>query len=968
MKRLIYRYLPILLVVVIGLSLPISQVAADDTCNTYDFSTGEHGFVLITTPGGSDPSVGSYSGSEYDTGYVSVSGFDEQRVHIYLDFGATWTLTSIQVFYSVDVEDAVRAPAQIIISGNGDSPQEYDISSGSGQNHTFDGGGGTGDRLDVSLLAEAGFDPGPQGSGSISKVIICGTLPSGEPTLTMPLASADLHPTWGMYDSTYVHSLDDTWSDDDGREPVDAYSNKLNVHVHAVAAGTVTAVDPDITSQCVPMDEVSPEIPFAPHACFVIIPAVIAEEDVAQVFTVQMTNTSLVLVQDDSDSTIIYTYFISNATVSVGDHLDAGCVLGETIPLNNAPIHLGDIGVGLAIGNSGATATAAITGGLNSIYTGKSVVVVRQDKLVPEITRLYPNLTAEPDESTCGTGSFGGCINANSSLLSLDSWSATEGVDLIPGGGVTLPGGTTSTQIYQTGITVVDATNYTLNVQARSTQAGDGFTVVPKIRLFVGTQISEQAITTTWANYSFDFLGEDLTPEQAIGIVNRNASGTDLEVRYVCLSVQGAPQARSSCYFNNHHFDDGPTDWEVGGGVTFDTGQAFTHNDSTIAQTVILNPLDGETPATYNLTVAGRLIATNGFTGQEDKTVTLQYLYPSDGSYSDIGTVDSVLVDSEGKNVYDGSVNLEHPYVLTVPFDVSEHTNSTFTIKTLVTDSENFLTGFRIDYACLQSTTDDGSFPGQDPPGGFEPPFVESCEAITVPQDNNISSWIYFHWANLNRFFDCTLMVKLNHFADTMDTTAKTMKWFMRWVIDTGQMGGRWMSTQLFPWLNGQFRNMAIGQVTTVYQSGGSCNDIFCVLNTLISGILTPINNIVNTVLGLINAAANLLLTILTGVIGLGLAFLGRLFGLFNQVTGLFTGIIGAYTTATPATISGLPTCGIDPTSSPFCRATWVLDNTIFGGRWAVLLTLILGIASIHLILWVIGEFKAAIISTGSSS
>ena len=67
-------------------------------------------------------------------------------------------------------------------------------------------------------------------------------------------------------------------------------------------------------------------------------------------------------------------------------------------------------------------------------------------------------------------------------------------------------------------------------------------------------------------------------------------------------------------------------------------------------------------------------------------------------------------------------------------------------------------------------------------------------------------------------------------------------------------------------------------------------------------------------------------------------------------------------------TIDGLPICSIDPTSSPFCRFAWLLDNTIFGGRWSVLLTLIIGIASIHLILWVIGEFKSAIVSTGGSS
>lgn len=801
----------------------------------------------------------------------------------------------------------------------------------------------------VTLLYEDAPDPG-----------VCEG--DGGGGLTMPLSADDLHPTWGMYDHAHVHELDDSWPDDDGREPVYAYSSKLGARVHAVAPGKVTAVDPTITSQCTTLD--SYPIPFAPHACFVVLPAVISGEAISQLFTLQMTNTALVLVQADDDPGTIYTYFVTNAKVSTGDHVEAGCIIGETIPLNNSPVNVSSLSIGGAVGNSGVTGTVSANAGLGSIQTGESITVVRQDIMVPEVTRLYPLLTEEPDESQCGKN-FTGCKNKNSSLLSLSGWSATSGVTLLSGGGVTIPSGN---QILQNGVDLEDATNYVLTVQARSTQAGDGFTVVPKLRLFVADDAQDFSATTTWDTYELPFVGESLAADQAFGVVNQNFTGTDLEVRYICISIEGTDQATSACYFNNHHFDDGPTGWEVAGGVTFDTGQAFTYNDSTISQTVILNPIDEETEATYNLTVAGRLIATSAYTGQTGKSVTLQVQYPEAGDYVDIGTVDSVLVDSEGKNVYDGSVNLEHPYILTIPIIVSDPTNGTLTIKTLVSDSDNYLKGFRIDYACLQSTTDDGSFPGQDDNGGFVPPFTESCAAITVPQDNNISSWTYFHWSNLNRFFNCTLMIKINKMVEMMDDAIKTTKLFMRWVVATGQLGGRWMSTQLFPWLNGQFRNIAIGQVTTVYQSGGSCNDLFCVLNTLISGILTPINNIVNTVLGIITTAANLLLTIVTGIIGLALAFLGRLLGLFNQVTALLGGLVTAYNTASPVAIDGLPVCNIDPTSSLFCRATWLFDNTILSGRWGILFTLVLGVAAIHLIIWVIGEFRSAIVTTGSSS
>lgn len=769
--------------------------------------------------------------------------------------------------------------------------------------------------------------------------------------LTRPLKSADLHPEWGMYDPAYAASIDTGWPDDGSIEPVFAFSNGLDAGVHSVKAGTVKAVDASVPCYRMPPSS----------SCYIIIPKEIAGTPKPVAWFVEMTGLTAVIVEPDDDPSATFTYYVSSPNVAIGDHVSAGCVLGKTIELKAPGFSDGGADPSLQLGG-GTSGIISVQGGSESDNDQYGVTIVRYNKLEPETTRLYPSLTLEPDESSCALNNFNGCVNPNSSLLTFENWIHTDGVTLIDGGGAVLPSGS---QIYQTGLMLDEGTSYTINVQARSTEAGDGFSVVPKIRIFAGSGTSDQPITTTWVNYSYTFSGADLTPEQAFGVVNQNFTGTDIEIRYVCMSEEGTGTVSSGCYFKNHHFDDGPTFWTITDGITFNAGQAYTYNDSVIEQGAMLNPIDGSTPADYTLKVVGRLIATNAYTGQIGKSVTIQYRYPTGGTYTDVGTVDSSLVDAEGKRVLDGSVNLEHAYTLTATVSISTPSTGLFSFKTVVDDSDSYLKGFRIDYICLQSPVD--GFPGQGG-SGFDPPFYENCQVVAIPEDNNINSWVYYHWSNLDRFFNCTLMVTLNKMAKTLDDAWKTTRLFMRWIVATSQASGRWLSIQFFPWFNGHLRNIAIGQVTTVYSTSGTCSDLFCVLNTLVNGLITPLQQIVSTLVGLVNNAASLFLTILTGVVGVGLSFLIRIFNLFSQASSLLTGLIAAYTTAAPITIDGMPMCSVDPASSPFCRAVWVLDNTILGGRWAVLITLIIAIATIHLILWSVGEFKRSIVGTAGGA
>jgi len=657
-----------------------------------------------------------------------------------------------------------------------------------------------------------------------------------------------------------------------------------------------------------------------------------------------MANTALVLVRSDDDPGTIFTYFVSNPTVAIGDHVEAGCMVGETIALNNAQWNAGDVNLGASVGSDGVGADVGIgsVGINNTIRTGDSVTVVRVDTMTPEVVRLYPALTEEPDEAACAAN-YSGCLNgASSSLLSLTGWATSAGVSLLSGGGVSLSG---SSQIYQTNnMTLDDATTYTMTVQARATTTGDGFTVVNKIRLFVGEDTLEDGITTTWQTFSIEFLGEDLSASEAYGVVNRNASDVGVEIRYICISGETGTQTPTACYFKNHHFDDGPTDWTYDGGVTFQNGQAYTYHNSVVEQSVQLWPETGG-DATYNLTIAGRLIATSAYTGQSGKYLDISYRFPMSGSYTLIDEIDSVMVGAEGKNIYSGNVDLEHSYVLTIPITISEYTTGLFSIKTEVTDSDNYLKGFRIDYACLQPTTDDGSFPGQGG-AGFDPPFVENCQVVAAPEDNNISSWTFYHWSNLKQFFDCRLMVKLNQMAETMDNAWKTTRLFLRWVVASNQAAGRWLSLQLIPWLNGQLANLVRG------------------LGNTSSSVSDTVNTSANIVTDAIQAA-QMISNAIKGIVNLIRSIIEQFLSFFHLLEQLTAAIVGAYNDTQAIPIPYLPQCTLGPDESVICIAIWILDNTVFAGPGAAVIPIVIVFGSAHLLIWLAADIKKLVLEQG---
>lgn len=787
-----------------------------------------------------------------------------------------------------------------------------------------------------------------------------------------PLSAGDEHEQWGMYDGEYASGLDgDSVVEFPNAFAVFAFANTPNANVSAVAPGTVLSVRPFS-----PALDCSQAIQTL-YLCFNIIPQIITQEVDPFAFGWEPTNESIITIQDDDDPDLIYTYYVQFAKVSNGDRVVAGCILGQTIQMKNlTPAAVEDVNVGLDISpnGSGLSIGATIKPIALLLDTGFTVITLKDDG---EPVSLFPTLTLPPDQSNCKSQVLSGCLTADPDLGRLDKWIVDDGVSLLPGGGVSLP---VDHRIVQQAILVDPEVTYSLNVQARSNGPG-GDDDLSKLKLTVGYESEVFAVSANWNNYSFTVTGEDwltVADMTDISVSNGGEQGpfaTEIEVRYICLAPDTTGTAPGSCYFANSEFDSDGSAWTVSN-TTFASGQAYMVDGSTITQAAItLKPDDESTPHTYTIRAGVRLLATTAYTGQVGKSVALEYQYPTTESYAQVGEVDSAAVVANGLNLVTGAVVLDYPYVLSTTLEVDEDISSAFSFRVDVTDADNYILGLRLDYVCIDPDTDDGTFPGQDGGGGYSPPFIASCSTVPIPQEGSIAAWTYYHWSQLNRFFKCDLMKLLNQWFKLFDSFRKTVLSVMRWFIALIHYTADWMRS-VFYWLDGHFRNMAVGSVTIINEGGDGCGgNIICIIGDVLNSLISSLNpimeslaNVVNVLAGVLIGAVNLFVVLITGIVGIVLALAQRLFYFLQTGVSVFNTLVTAYNTATPTAIPGLPMCATDPSSSLICTGIWTLDNTIFAGRWGVLMNVILAIASIHLLLWVVGELKRVMLQTWGSS
>lgn len=813
--------------------------------------------------------------------------------------------------------------------------------------------------------------PGAFGNnaGSLS-VEVCIERETGGGGLTRPLADADEHPTWEMYDYDYVHTLDEDFLEEGSY--VYAHSNEFGASVAAVADGTVVSITPFTPDKCFSTLFGLSNVNYT--LCIDVIPAIINGSSTNFVFNLEMVGNYVVTIEDASIPGRLYEYIVSEPTVAEGDFVVAGCVIGKTIQLKSLPVPdfvVGLLNIGMTLGLSFTTppTNAGVT------YIGMADV---EDGLFDP---LLPSLVLPPDLSNCKEQALSGCVNDDSSLIRLDRYYYDSGVTLISGGGVTLP---VDKRLYQTEIMIDPLLDYTLNVQARIVSAG-GDDELGRLRLIIGqvagVQRADFDVTGGWQNFSLTTTGTSWiynTNLTDIGVYNGGSLtlSSDIEIRYMCLAPVTASTAPGSCYFANNEFDYDASGWIING-TTFASGQAFMLDGSYITQVVRLLPDEGG-PHNYTIRAVARLLATSAYTGQVGKEVVLQYEYPQGDTPTDVGVIDSAAVIANGLSPVTGAVLLEYPYELTVNLEITEETQENFLFRVEVTDPDNYILGLRLDSVCIDPEGD-GTFPGQDPGGGYDPPVIRGCSVVPVPIEGSVAAWTFYHWSNLKRFFNCELMPLLKNWFKVFDGFRVTMLKVGRYWIALVHHGSNW-TVSVFYWFNGHFSNIAQGRITTVFSSGNGCNgDILCniggiidtlanTLRPIVESLANAVNTLVSVIAGVFIGVVNLFFTLIGGLVSVVVAIIIRLMRFVQSIVGLLTGLVGAFNGATPTAIPGLPTCATDPSSNLLCMGVWFADNTIFSGRWNTIFIIIYSIWSILLILYIIGEIKDTLLKTWGSS
>lgn len=727
---------------------------------------------------------------------------------------------------------------------------------------------------------------------------------------------------WGMYDIATVDDDYVAWRVNPsppltlaGYLPDDylvtAYSQAAGAPVMAATAGTVTAVTPLTDATCAAL---------LPAYCNVLLPHPVWDSG-GQTYLFDLNTSGLYIVSILTDDDLTLNYIVSQAPtyVTVDSTIEAGCILGLAAPLERNNF---------------------FTSGIPTMETGKGVTIAwLMDVETPVELYSYLTVYETPEQACNAVPEVADCLNANPDLVSSATLWTVVGDILSDGQDITLKPGASIEQV----LNLDSEQSYTFVVVAEP-GAGSVFQF-PQISLRLGES------TKTYPVYiydSYEIPSGTHTPNfgEFYTVRITNTSQVDVIISRACVSETGVDLTPTSCYLLNSSFDQSGDNWTAAGGATFLPGTALLPDDATITQSLTLPEGD------YLLTVQARLKFTNPlFTGSTG-TADVSYAWPG-ATPTSFGGLTMTW------NAPGGDGFPSWPEKLSASLTTPAAATADLTLTADYADNADVL-GIYIESVCI--TEDDG---GEIPP----PDFGYTCDIITPPAGNDLGAWVSYHWENLNKFFHCELMILLNKIYSLLKQQFQMLGYSARWFMSAARSQATWLDTDLFPYLDGHFRNMAIGQVTNIEGESGAT--LWDVLAALIEAVLGPmvgiLGQIATMLIDLVNMAADLLFDLLSAVIGLILMFISQLLSLLLLGQQLLSSIVAAYHSATPTPIPGMPTCE-DPRSSAICIGIWITDNTVFSGPGAVIIPLIVGIAAIHLLLWVVGEIKRSVLAVGQTS
>ncbi len=440
--------------------------------------------------------------------------------------------------------------------------------------------------------------------------------------------------------------------------------------------------------------------------------------------------------------------------------------------------------------------------------------------------------------------------------------------------------------------------------------------------------------------YSFAFISESGLDEP------------DVRLDFACIYDEdtGDPQPPGGCLLFNHEFDQQDF-WAKtapsGGGPapSFQSGLSIMVDEASISQALKLSPKESG-PQGYILSVYARRAGTNS----GEQNIDLTWEWGSEG-----GTLEGYLSGpvQEVRDTFTVSLSQSNDLILTVD----------------ATDSPSVST-LHIDRVCI--LTEDGV----KPPGYLDPPpIIASCKLCAYVPTGDLAADLneFVGWLGclLTQLWDCHLKTVLLGIWTTVTNILIFLGHMRLWLSLTLGNIAVWFNSNLLVvarWLEGTLKNIAaqIYLPIVIRDDGKGFWDV-------ISDLITyGVGGFFETIRAAIDNLGALFSQLLGGVFGLAAAIisvLGALIGMvINAISGLLLTVIGSLVSIIIAFINGMnavpaaapdwiPNCADPGMGDLICYGFYMLDTEFQTGTGSILLAVIIGLASLDLLVWAVGRF-----------
>lgn len=936
------------------LAVLIAPVSADDPW-CYEFLNGDGKGVLQSVQ--VDGGTATYD-AENDRFVGGASGTSAQ-IYIHLQTENSFTLTSVEQTYTINQYGSHSGPTNYLRDLN--SLPELATRDDTMLTGTF-----TISATGLSLSTDGlGFRVAAYGTSQnhatsyLTHLMVCGTGDQppelggvvGMEGLVRPLASLD-EDDWGVYETTQSDEFSNPF------HSVFAMSTSPGKLVFAILGGEVTTVE--ALSQSVCDERLWTDL----TNCAIDVPNEIHGEGGGTWEYALKPNLDPIYRVVIHYESLDIEYFVTDANqyIRVGDTINAGCYLGKTVRMKKA------IGAGFA--NQGVA------------------VITIFDTTLPgegneqEIEFVSSLLSYPVPENACNVDpAYSTCIG-DAQLADPQQWMSFGTVTW------NAPGATLGGYSYISVPFNLDGeTSYSMTVAANIlNKPGTG-----ALRIQLGQTVEEFTIdsdtdTGVVANYTIPLASHVPDAGLFYTVAVNNDSPSQVELLYICVTAGNPNLTPGSCYFNNYSFDFGTTNWNPTGDVYDMGGALMMTSGATISQNADLLDADpGPDPYPYYISIKTALSTTPLYNPTEPdlvSTVEMEFEYPDEAGFEN-----ALFGSGDHATFWDYDYNLPDPDLGTIPdhtvtflaeIDVTADLSGSFTLTPTITTTNEDVQGVEILEVCIHDLPD-VYFTGPPDATGYN----SACALVTRPTSNSVPEWINYHWKQLNRFFYCDLMVILARIKMTLENFFLMVGWAIRWAQSSIIMATDWLGTDLFPWLEGHLYNLAVGQVVHIddgeggYEASASIgSDIWNwvtgglkdIVEGIVNGIINALRQLFGWIIDAVNFIFSALIQIILAIAEVALNVLTAILDSAGQAIGKIASFINAWNNAEPHAIAGLPQCEINPKESSFCIVLWMLENTVFSGRGAILPYLLVFAASVELMIWWLGRLEKTIEKTSQST